>query len=627
MRRGTQAPLIGPLFFYDLVRLARRGRGIVLRFLYVVFLFYTLWVLYRGYFPEYDLLGDPFAIGRPMPSNEMARFAESFVMSVLTVQGIAVLVLTPGYVATAIAEETEKRTLLLLFTTHLHNHEIVLGKLFARLLHLVSILLAGLPILSLLQLWGGVDVFVLLALFVVTGLTLLSIGSISILCSVYARSVLGAVISSYLVVGLITFCCGPAFFSSPVSFLFTLKWEMGQPATNFPFLSFIPAYTVLSATGAAPPDFYTTLARLVGIYALVHGVVIVICLSVAVVRVRRQALEQLMEPQGTEAGRLPSLAPSPARPLPPGGPHTVPARPLSSAPFRMRPPVSDAPLLWKEMDTGISFNDAATGCFMLPAIIIAFIVMGMFLTAILGLSTLSVEDAIGQVRRFVEEHLNSLIRLMSAVILSVWCLETALRAAGSFVRERQQQTLDTLLMLPVRRERIVGAKWLGSVLRVRSLGVCLLVIWGLGVVTGSLHPVAVLQLALLACVHIALLASLGVWISLIARNQLWAHLSMGLILLLFFLGSNFLQLYANALAGTDLARQEWLRLVFGLGLNPVRSWWYFGMSGGEFDETWASYSAWYNGPLGASLLGNVILGLLAELFWQAACLRLGREGR
>src|SRR5438552_3494067 len=49
-RRGI--PLVGPLFFYDVVRLARRGRGTALRFAIGVALLVVLGIVYNHRFPE-----------------------------------------------------------------------------------------------------------------------------------------------------------------------------------------------------------------------------------------------------------------------------------------------------------------------------------------------------------------------------------------------------------------------------------------------------------------------------------------------------------------------------------------------------------------------------------------------
>src|SRR5207244_3523499 len=120
-------------------------------------------------------------------------------------------------------EEKERKTALLLFTTDLRDREILLGKLFGRLIHLGCILLTSLPILCLARLWGGMDGKLLVASFGIAAATLLSVGSVSILCSVLARTVLGAVVSSYALVLLGSFFCLMLPETSPVQFLW--GWE------------------------------------------------------------------------------------------------------------------------------------------------------------------------------------------------------------------------------------------------------------------------------------------------------------------------------------------------------------------------------------------------------------------
>ena len=68
---------------------------------------------------------------------------------------MAVLVLTPAIVAGVIADEKQRKTLQYLMVSRLNSAEIVLGKLFARLLHIGVFLAIGLPVMSLTSLFGG----------------------------------------------------------------------------------------------------------------------------------------------------------------------------------------------------------------------------------------------------------------------------------------------------------------------------------------------------------------------------------------------------------------------------------------------------------------------------------------
>src|SRR5262249_15966667 len=96
---------------------------------------------------------DPLSV----PPAFLSKLAEEFFVKFLLVQLAAVVLLTPACTAPALAEEKERRTLEFLFTTHVGSLELVLAKFVSRVAFLALIVLTGLPILSFLQLLGGVD--------------------------------------------------------------------------------------------------------------------------------------------------------------------------------------------------------------------------------------------------------------------------------------------------------------------------------------------------------------------------------------------------------------------------------------------------------------------------------------
>src|SRR5260370_1148188 len=85
-------------------------------------------------------------------------------------------------------------------STDLRTHDIVLGLLLSRLANMALLVATGLPILSLVLLWGGVDPELVLALFVGPGVTMVSLASVSILQSVNARRPRDAILRTYLIV-------------------------------------------------------------------------------------------------------------------------------------------------------------------------------------------------------------------------------------------------------------------------------------------------------------------------------------------------------------------------------------------------------------------------------------------
>src|SRR5262249_15536673 len=145
----------GPVFWYDTVRSARRGRYFLMRWLYAIALLllllwvHSMWTLQNRFSHNADPNWNEF--------KALAQLAEQYFFAFAFVQFVAVVLMTPAYVGGAIAEEKERKTLEFLLATDLQNSEIVFGKLAARIGNLALFLLTGLPVLSLMQFFGGID--------------------------------------------------------------------------------------------------------------------------------------------------------------------------------------------------------------------------------------------------------------------------------------------------------------------------------------------------------------------------------------------------------------------------------------------------------------------------------------
>src|SRR2546422_1574357 len=134
LRRGW-LKLFGPVLFYDMIRAARRSRYFWLRCVYAGFLLFFLFVAYMN----------SYSFGRFTDQNQAARLASNYFDYFMVVQFIAVILLTPAYVAGAVAEEKDRKTMEFLLATDLRNREIVLSKIGARLANLTLFVLTGLP--------------------------------------------------------------------------------------------------------------------------------------------------------------------------------------------------------------------------------------------------------------------------------------------------------------------------------------------------------------------------------------------------------------------------------------------------------------------------------------------------
>ena len=138
------------------------------------------------------------------------RPEESFFMfAMLTyIQLGLILFITPGLTAGAISSEREKQTLNILLTTSQTSFQIILGKLTSSIAFLL-LLVAGLPIYSLVFLFGGVSPGQLGVIFLFFFLTMIAIGSIGIMYSTIIRKTIVSMIATY---GTMIFLAGSYWF-------------------------------------------------------------------------------------------------------------------------------------------------------------------------------------------------------------------------------------------------------------------------------------------------------------------------------------------------------------------------------------------------------------------------------
>ncbi len=110
--------------------------------------------------------------------GDMARFG-GILMQILAPLQLAMIVFLAAFsTASAVAQEKDRKTLILLLLTRLNSSELVLGKLFASLLHVFSMLLAGLPVFALAILFGGISFTQVGRVFTVTLVAAFAAGSL-----------------------------------------------------------------------------------------------------------------------------------------------------------------------------------------------------------------------------------------------------------------------------------------------------------------------------------------------------------------------------------------------------------------------------------------------------------------
>lgn len=160
--------LFGPLLTRELVVQPRRPQLFLARGVYVtavLVLMSTAWLVLAGT----QLVRNV---------GDLARFG-SMLFQILAPLQLALLAFQAALTsASAVAQEKDKKTLLLLLMTQLANRELVLGKLLGSMLPVLSMLLASAPVMVLLTLLGGVGTSQVFRVMVVTLVTMLAAGSL-----------------------------------------------------------------------------------------------------------------------------------------------------------------------------------------------------------------------------------------------------------------------------------------------------------------------------------------------------------------------------------------------------------------------------------------------------------------
>lgn len=100
--------------------------------------------------------------------SDMARFGAVLFQVLATLQLAVMMFLAATSSASIVAQEKDKRTLILLLMTRMSNRDLVLGKFCAAYLHVLSLVLAGLPVFAMVMLLGGVSPVQVAAMTAVT---------------------------------------------------------------------------------------------------------------------------------------------------------------------------------------------------------------------------------------------------------------------------------------------------------------------------------------------------------------------------------------------------------------------------------------------------------------------------
>jgi ABC-type transport system involved in multi-copper enzyme maturation permease subunit len=184
--------LAGPLLSKELRVSSRRRRIYVLRCVYVVVLMMFIATVWVG--------SMEFQRGGAMWRAQMERAAKEIVLGIVWFQFIAAQIVVVITMSTAISDEVYGRTLGVLMTTPMSSLQVVMGKLFSRLLQILLLVATSLPLLAIVRVLGGVPWSYLILSLIITLITVVFVGAVTLLFSTLSRKVYVVVIASSLTV-------------------------------------------------------------------------------------------------------------------------------------------------------------------------------------------------------------------------------------------------------------------------------------------------------------------------------------------------------------------------------------------------------------------------------------------
>ncbi|MBW1877384.1 MAG: ABC transporter permease [Deltaproteobacteria bacterium] len=203
MSAGTR-DVSAALLLRDAARAARRWHTYALRAAFSAFLFgivlAIIWLLTMAQSKWFD-------------PTDLAWAARGMFVTFGVVQVLLAALIAPFAVARAVIEEREQNTIDLLMLTHLEARQILVAKVLARVLVLLSVILGALPVLGLVVTLGGVSVVEVVAVTVHAMTTVLVLGVLGAFFAVFTRSPVIASLAA-LFYGFLVFVLMPMLYTS-----------------------------------------------------------------------------------------------------------------------------------------------------------------------------------------------------------------------------------------------------------------------------------------------------------------------------------------------------------------------------------------------------------------------------
>jgi len=584
---GQGILLFGPIYTLELVRMARRQSVILWRVIYVSVLFLVLGSMYHSFV---DKPGVNWLTSPDISIAEAAEFSNAFVSTFLIIQFCLIGLMTPGLVSSVVAEEKDRRSIDFLLMTDLRSREVILGKSASRLTYLGTYVLAGLPVLALLPLFGGVDFRLVAMAYLATFVMVLGIAGVSIYVSVHAPNaskangqmigiIIGYLFFASLLHGTINYAPNVANFPnnlgirSPVivaDLVEALRW--GQPFTR------IQDFALAGSASVAVGDVVWKILRE---FAAFHLTLFLVFGSIGIRQLRFVAASyadgKTDKPQSAKA------------------------------PDHGRPPVTDRPILWKELH----YDSSKSRTVLAKVARIFVFISAMFVPFYMVFAVIG-NQATGQT-------INMVLRSVAAIIAFFGFGSAGGFAARTLERERLKNTLESLMLISMPARDILWQKWLGAFLSTRYLHMWMLLCFVVAVAIDAVSILAIPLLVIAMLIYHSAAVSMGIWCAVRfpkknAASRVFSWSLYGTIMAVSVLacGGGCLMSTTGGRVGSELL------IAASIAIQPMIA---LGVSGFRTEEL-----SWMFNRNSETALASMMLGLFAALVVYGIAARLLFKG-
>jgi ABC-type transport system involved in multi-copper enzyme maturation permease subunit len=467
--------LTGPIFDKELRVSSRRRRNYALRFAYIALLttfLALIWVEAMG-----QSSSGVYRISR------MAEAGKAIIAYLVWFQYCATQILAIIMLSNSISDEIYHRTLGLLMTTPISSFQIVMGKLFSKLLQLILLMAISLPLLAIVRVLGGVPWNYVISSLCITLTTVIFVGSLSLFFSIFSRRTYVVIIITILTVAFI-------FALLPLMIVWiwhatdlnqfiperTLETVIFLP--NFYYTMFFNSMTMLEPRAAAQMPVH--------LWSLNCGIILALSallLLVSMIIVRKVALRQVTGQLNGSAGkRRTRRAAQGAREN----------RTFFAGTIRR---VIGPPIIWKELRSPI-FKHHKIRTFIFAFICLLLLFATYFLCAY--------ENALDD----KEVHAT-----YAVIFLGIGMLFTIVLPATSITTEIESRSWPILLATPLDDKDILMGKFIGALRRCFPAWLLLfghIIAFSL---IGYIHPFAIIQTGILVTWIAVFLAGSGLYFS------------------------------------------------------------------------------------------------------------------